>query len=159
MGKYSAPMADLLARIEYHGADIEGRLLRGFHWDISSKGGLAIPTMSIRGETDLPHLRLYLPEISESFRPARHTDGILTLSLMIATQRTLGVVAFVQQVEKVMDALQLTATTPAVPKALTGTLRHFDWKLQDNFILETSIQGQVSISAHPRVGDVGNRRS
>lgn len=158
MGRYSTPVADFLARLEYHAADVPGRLLQGFKWDISSKAGLSTPTMSVRGELDLPHLRIYLPEISENYRPTRHTDGTLTINLMVATNRTLGVVAFLQAVEKVMDALQLTATDPPAAHALAGTLRHFDWKMQDNFILEVSIQGQVSISAHPRVGDVGNRR-
>jgi hypothetical protein len=159
MGKYSTPLADLLARIEWHAANIDGRILRGWHWDISSKGGLAIPVASVRGLADLPGLRIYLPEISETFRPARHTDGTITFGLLVATQRTKGVVEFARGIEKVIDALQLTPTDPPVQKALAGTMRHFDWKAGDHFILENSLNAQVTISAHPAVGDVGNHRN
>ena len=155
-GKYSTPMADFIARLKYHAAP--GKILAGWHWDITAKGGLSIPTMSIRGIRDLPHLRLYLPHINESFRPARHTDGFLTFHLLVSTQRTKDVVEFLRGIEKVIDALQLTATDPPVPKALAGTVQHFDWKAEDHFILENSLNAQVSITAHPRVGEVGNRR-
>lgn len=158
-GKYSLPMADFLARIEWQAASIPGRILRGWHWDVSSKGGLAIPMSSVRGLADLPGLRIYLPDINETFRPARHTDGTITFALLIATAREGGVVEFIRGIEKVIDALQLTPTDPPAPKALAGTMQHFTWKAGDNFILPNSINGQITISAHPAVGDVGNHRN
>lgn len=156
-GKYSTPLADFVTRLKWHAAP--GRILAGWKWDITAKGGLTIPTMSIRGIRDLPHLRLYLPDITGSFRPSRHTDGQITFNLLVSTQRTKDVVEFVRGIEKVIDALQLTATDPPVAKALAGSLKHFEWKATDHFILEQSCNAQVSITVHPRVGDVGNNRN
>lgn len=157
LGKYSRPLADFLARIEYHAKP--GRLLAGWRWDISTKGGLNVPTSSVRGLDDLPGLRLYIPEINESFRPARHTDGTISFALLIATKREGGVLELIRGIEKVIDALQLTASATPEKKALAGTVRHFDWKAGDHFILPTSINAQVTITAHPKVGDVGNHRN
>lgn len=162
-GKYSRPLADFLARIAFQSADVSGRILRGWHWDVSSKAtgaaALAVPTMSIRGLKDLPGVRIYLPDISETFRPARHTDGVFTIKLLVSTLRTDGAVAWVDGIQKVIDALQNTPTDPWEPKAIAGTVQHFAWKTEDNFILDNSLNAHLSISLHPQVGDVGKHRN
>jgi hypothetical protein len=156
-------MADFLARINFHAQDVPGRILRGWHWDVSAKAkgadGLAVPTMSIRGLADLPGLRIYLPDLSETFRPARHTDGTIKINILVATKRTNGVVTFIDGIQKVVDALQNSATDPWSAQAIDGTVKHFDWEAKDNFILENSLNSHLSISLHPRVGDVGNHRN
>lgn len=162
-GKYSRPLADFLARIDFHAQDVAGRILRGWHWDVSSKAkgidGLAVPTMSIRGLKDLPGLRIYLPELSETFRPARHTDGLITINILVSTKRTDGVIDWVNGIQKVVDALQNSPTDPWVAKAIDGTVQHFRWEAKDNFILENSLNSHLSLSLHPIVGDVGKHRN
>lgn len=158
MGRYSDILNDLIERIEYHAADEVGRILRGWKWSLSNKGGLDVPTSDTVGVKDLPGFRIYIPEISEQFAPARHINGALTINMLVATKRELGLVASLASLESVMDALQLTADGALAKKALTGTTRHFDWKAQDSFILENSINWQVSISTHPKIGEVGTRR-
>lgn len=151
-------MVDFIGRIEYHAAQ-PGRILAGWQWDISSKGGLSVPTSAIRGLAGLPGLRIYLPDMSETFRPARHTDGIIVIKLLVATAREGGVLEWTQGIEKVIDALQTRRDGTGERAAIAGTVRHFDWKTEDNFILENSLNSHLSISLHTAVGDVGNHRN
>jgi hypothetical protein len=159
MGKYSTPLADFVARLNWHTVEGEtpARLLAGVKWEITD--GKVVPTADVQGLKDLPGLRLYLPQLRESFRPARNLDGTITLNLLIATAREAGIVSWIQTVEKVMDALQYRAADPLATGALAGTLRHFDWSMTDNFIVGNSLNAQVSIVAHTAVREVANRRT
>jgi hypothetical protein len=147
---YSTILADLIARMDYHSADVSGRILRGVKW---------VKTPVIEGEalTDLPTARLFIPNIKESYKPAKQIFGTIEIMLLVASAREKGVVVNLQWVEKVMDSLQLN--TSGVVAALAGTIKPFDWRTEGNFTVDGSLNAQVIISATPAVRGIAQRRA
>lgn len=158
MGKYSTPVQDFVQRLSFHAAPATPpRLLTGYRWELEN--GLAVPTESTAGYSDMPAIRLYLPSIRDTFRPARFVDGTLEIKLHIAAARQEGIVNWIKRVETVMDALQYKPQAQRETAALAGTLRHFDWSMTDNFIAGNSLIAQIIVTAHPAARSVGGRRT
>ena len=112
MGRYSSILEALIARIESHQA-ADG-LLEG--WKL-----VVDPTQEVEGKKDLPVIRLLLPETVESISPVLIADGVLTINLTISTSRKDGLLAFMQGLETVLDAL-VTNDEGVIDLSIDGTL-------------------------------------
>jgi hypothetical protein len=141
----------LIDRLTYHKADVEGRLLRGMKFE-------PIPVKDPEGQSDLPVIRLWVPTIRESYRGASLGTGEMTLNLTVSTRRSEGLVKLLEKVELVMDALE-TSNTGLVDPGLDGTLvRPFNVSLGGSFVLDLSLNAQLSITAAPKQFERGGRQ-
>jgi len=152
MGIYSTPVSDLIARLIYQttSGQTPARLLDGWKFE-------AIPVASVEGLADLPAIRLYVPDISGTYRPTRLETGSISVRLIISTKRDDGLIALIEKVELVMDAISYD-TAGLRSLALKGTLKPWSWNMGNNFVVDNSLNGQVSITLEPKVAEFGQRR-
>jgi len=148
-GMYSGPVADVIARLDHHTRDVGGRILRGYDWT-------ATPVREGESADSLPAIRLFAPDIRETFRAARLVTGTLEISVQVAVAREQGLVALMRAVESVADALQ-TGTDGAV-SALAGTAGHFDFRTEGNFAVDSSLNAHLIVSVTPAARAIGRRR-
>jgi hypothetical protein len=161
-GNYSSVVAALIARLIYHTADVEGRLLRGIRFE-------PIPTADVEGQTDLPIIRLWLPTLREGSQAARVGTGEMTLNLTISTPRLSGMVTHLELVELVMDAIETSqggdtgagepsGTEVTAGPGLDGTLRRpMVMTIGGSFVRDLDLTAQVTITAIPHPFYRGHR--
>lgn len=149
MGKYSAVLDALIDRLEFHvGA---GEMLAGMKF-------VSIPVKDPEGQRDFPVIRLWIPSFRELYRGATLGSGEMTLNLTVSIERSLGLVELLEKVELVMDALE-TNTAGSVDPGLDGTLvRPFNVSLGGSFVLDLSLNAQLSITATPKPFERGGRQ-
>lgn len=151
MGMFSAPIEDLVARLTWQTADIDGRILRGFRW-------VPIPIGEAEGLADLPGIRLFMPDFRENFRPRALLTGQIGIKLLVATSREKGIVEFTQSLEKVVDALQLKPDNSGESASLEGSAKPFEWLATDNFVTATSLNANVVLMIEPKPRGFAERR-
>ncbi len=149
MGKYAAVVQKLIDRLTFHvGA---GQMLAGMKF-------VPIPVKDPEGQSDLPVIRLWVPTVRESYRSASLGTGEMTLNVTVSTERSKGLVELLEKVELVMDALE-TSSTGSVDPGLSGTLvRPFNVSLGGSFVLDLSLNAQLSITAAPKQFERGGRQ-
>lgn len=151
MGKYSAVVEALINRLTRH-CETDG-ILAGWKFTFE-------PTADVEGKKDLPSIRFFdLPQTQEPLSPVLITDGNMTLQLLVATSRKVGVVQFVKDIETVLDAISLNDDeepdlsldqTLSTPLALSST---------DAFANDISLNAVIQIVARPLPVIPGSRRS
>jgi hypothetical protein len=155
MGTYSTPIKNLFDRLVYHttAGQMPLRLLDGWKFE-------PVPRQSVEGLTDLPAVSLYIPNLTATFRPTRQEEMKMSVNLLVSVKRDSGddsLVQLIQAVELVMDAINYDETGALKP-VIKGTLKPFSWSMTGNFVVDTSLNGQVSISLDPRIVELGRRR-
>lgn len=151
MPTYSTPVADIIDRLNYHtkAGQTPNRILAGWKFE-------SIPTSSTEGPKDLPSIRIYVPEVKGKYRPARNEDGTMTFKLLISTKRSDGLVAHLQGVEKVMDALN--HNTSGLIKNIAGLAKPWEWETGENYIVDHSISSEINMALMLQAVELGNRR-
>lgn len=149
---FSTPMADIIARLKFHTTlgQTPKRMLDGWKFE-------DVPLTDVEGLKDLPGVRIYVPDVGGDYRPSRNESGTMKVRLVLATSRKLGLVEHLKGVELVMDALNYSDASGQV-KWLAGSVKPWSWSTEDNFIVDTSINSQVSIVIEPKVVEIGKRR-
>lgn len=149
-GIYSKPVELLVARLQGHAAT--GKILEGFKF-------APLPVEDAGGKQDLPSVRLWIPSVSEGYRPQFVWGARLQFNLTVATAREGGIVGLMEAVEKVMDAAETDPTTNAVDPGLSGTLMTpFSMAVQNVFALDLSLNAELTLQLEPRPRDRGRRR-
>jgi hypothetical protein len=142
MGSYSTIVEKLVERMQFHTGDT-GTLLQGVKFS-------DVPVLEVDGEADLPIVRLYIPDIVETFVPGALCKAMLVLRMTIATKRSDGIASHITKVEKVIDALEVNALG-VVDSKLEGSIRQpFSLKTSDATVTSISITTQLSITVTPR---------
>lgn len=154
MGRYSTVIADVLARLAYQTVADQSppRILAGFKYE-------PIPRVHLEGWTDLPGIAVFIPSAAGQFRPARLTQGTIKIMIAVAVKKDDGMTALFEAMEKVIDALQTKPDGTDAAAVLNGTMKHFDWSMSENFVVDLSITGQITINAEPRPGDLARNRN
>lgn len=153
MGKYSAVIEALSARIEGHIGT--GKILESFKY-------VQGPLLEVEGEKDYPKVRLWIPELSQFVHPRLIGEAGMTLKLTLATSLKAGLVEWCQAVEKVLDAIETDHTTGQLDLGLNGTLKKpMEPQVRDNFATPNglSLNAQITISVMPHPFTRGARRS
>jgi hypothetical protein len=146
---YSNPVTELITRLTYHTADVEGRLLQG--WKFHDK-----PLENPDGQTDFPSVQLFLPDVSETFM-GRVGTGTLTVLLAVSTLRSEGVPAWLDAIAKVMDAIE-TDTAGNINPGLRGTLTSpVDLSVGNSFSTGLSLTAQLNVLMRPKPFERGQR--
>ncbi len=162
MGQFSTPIAALIARLDYHtlaGQD-PARLLDGFKWE-------STPVESVQGLSDLPAVRIYCPEASGTYRPTTLQEGAVNVTLNVLTVRTEGIVAHMEALEKVMDALAIDHESNGTRHQVAGQTRHtlaglikpLSWSVAAATSIETSLQSIVTLNLTTRPSELGSTRN
>ncbi len=154
MGKLAAPISELLARLEYHSADVEGRLLRG--WKITTDG-----KKHVEGVDDFPAAFMSIAEVAEAYAPNRNGIGIpgMAVSFQVSGDHNDTLVEFMEQVELFMDALD-TREDGRIDPGLSGTLQKpWDMQVREIFPTELSRSADVVLTLQPRAFNRGQRRT
>lgn len=149
MSNLSVPVADLIARLTYHTADVVGRLLRGYKLAVA-------PIKEIQGATDLPCVRVLMPTVTEEYRGLTVVAPTLRLQIHVATLRSAGVPAFLDAVEKVQDALERD-TTGAYNFVVAGTRNRIATQLATSSALDLSLNGLITVTVEPKLRERGKR--
>lgn len=148
MGKYSAVLTEVVARLNYHVGS--GRDLDGYKFE-------EIPIEEAEGQKDLPAVRLYIPSLAESFRASEVGMTRMGLIITVSTSKKDGIVEHVKKVEKVMDAIEKN-TSGVIDAGLKGTLlRPMGMTLEVSRATTLSITSEIRISAEPRPFERGKR--
>lgn len=144
----------LTKRIEGHISETNG-LLHGFKFEDNA-------VKQVEGIKDLPKIYMVIPDLSMATHPRLIGDAGLLFKIVVSTKATAGLVAFVQNVEKVLDALETDHETGELDLTLNGTLlRPLDCQARDNFTTPDGIShnAQIPISVQPKSFTRGRRRS
>ena|SRR6185369_9088732 len=151
MGKYSAVVSAVQGRLDGHVGT--GKILQG--WKV--KMG---PLAEVEGEKDFPTVRIWVPDLTQVEHTRIVGEGGMTLKLSISSSRKAGLVQWIEDVEKVLDAIETDHTTGNLDLGLNGTLqRPMLPQVQDNFANELSINAQIRLSVMPRLFTRGARRA
>jgi hypothetical protein len=141
MGTYSICVEKLVERLQSQLAT--GKVLAGFKFD-------PFPSDQQDGASDLPRVRLFLPSITEQFKPRSFTRAVLVVKLIVSTNRVSGVQALVTAVEKVVDAVEMKADGTIDP-LLEGTLRKpFSWSQSNAFAESVSSNAELTFNLTPK---------
>jgi len=153
MGSYSSALEKIADRLEKHTEGRAKSLLAGFNFDDK-------PTQQVDGESDLPNVRLFVPDLSEQFRERELCKATLGCNLAISTKISEGCVEHLKAVEKVLDAVELDADTGEVDVTLEGTVRQpFSLKSAEPRFGAVSITTEVSLVFTPRKTPRRGKRS
>jgi hypothetical protein len=152
-GLYSAPLAALIARVQYHAA-VSGRLLFGLKV-------YPFPLATVDGKNDLPSARFYIPELEEKFVHRGLARCRIVAHVNIATRRDAGIIPLIVWAEKLLDSIELSQASPTVKDLrLSGNLRQpITWKVTEPFVHTESINLPIAITMIPmRIAVRGKRR-
>lgn len=154
MGRYSSVVDAINRRINAHRA--AGQMLAGIKFSDT-------PVVDVEGQSDFPIIRHWLPELGE--RPNGGwaiIDGLMTLNLTVSTSRKVGLVAHIEKLELVMDALETPIDGEAAGEGeLTvegATAKPAVLAMKDPFVTDLSINSQITISVLPKPVSRGRRR-
>jgi len=155
MGNLSRPLAEMIARLEYHAtsAQVPARLLDGLKF---YPAGI----QRTEGQDDFPYCEFKGMTGGESYRGAGRVglaQPSLILLFEIANKRGDGHPALMTWVEKVLDAIE-TDITGAVKPSLNGTRRPFDVAITQNFTLDASLNAVITVTVEPKIVERGKRR-
>lgn len=152
MGKISAPIERVIKRMEFH-SNHASRILGGFKW-------VPFPMTEADGQKDFPTVRLWIPQLSEDYRPSNLAIGTLRLGLHVATERKLGMAVHMEALEKVLDALETTAADQAtIDLGFNGTLRKpMSMAVGNVFALDISVNSEILLTLDLIPYERGRRR-
>jgi hypothetical protein len=150
MGRYSTPIAGMIARLKYQ-ADkrFTDRLLSGATI-------IKAPIKETKGTVDMPCVMFFVPDFQENFAPAKNIDGKIEVKIWIMTARIHGLEDGLAVVERVLDSLQRDPAT-GLQVAIPGTARHFDCKLENAYAKSVFFHFPISIFLQPVKHEVGYR--
>ncbi len=120
------------------------------------------PLETVEGEKDYPIIRIWIPELLLSPHARFVGEGAMTLMVTVATSRKLGLVNWIETVEKVLDAIEKDHTTGEIGLSLNNTLEvPMVPQVRNNFAPENglSINALITLSVMPKLFTRGNRRS
>lgn len=155
MGKLSAPFSAIITRLAYHtlAGQTPTRILDGWNWD-------PIPVQEVAGAKSFPFLRMFAPTGIEIFIPRDMGKGNLSVDFAVLTDKTLGIPAHMQAIEKFTDALRMLPETPTRPDISLArtTLMAFTWTLAANYALDISFFARITIALETQVYNLGSSR-
>jgi hypothetical protein len=140
MGLYSAPVAAIIARLQ--AATATGKLLEGVKFE-------PYPIKDVEGETDMPSVRMFVPDLTETFVAKTTNRTSMVVPIMVATKRTSGCAVLMELVEKVLDVIERDASGN-VDVTINSTCRKpFDVKSSENQASEVSLHARLLITIKP----------
>ena len=151
-GVYSRVVEALVARLKGHITD--GGLLEGFK--IEDK-----PVQRVEGDRDFPKIYIALPNMIGVTHSRNIGDAGMTLRIVVATSNKESVAQFVENFEKVCDALETNHETDEADLTLHGTLaRPMDTSTVENYVAENGLtyNAQIPLSVIPLPFTRGRRR-
>lgn len=150
MGRYSTPIAGILARLNYQAdTNFEDRLLSGVKI-------IAAPVKETKGMIDVPCVMLFLPDFQENFAPARNIDGKMEIKIWVMAARDVELVGAYALAERVLDALQRDPAS-GLAAAIPGTARHCDGKLEGAYAKSKFFHLPITLYLQPFKHEVGFR--
>lgn len=151
MSALSAPITELLLRLSHSKAD--GQLLAGF----TVKDA---PEPRVDGAKDFPSVALIIPDFSQPWAGGRgFRRTLLTVTIIVDTKRTAGLPEHLDNISKVLDAIELNRATPRKRDVgLAGSaVKPFGIVGRDNKTLDLAFQSSITLEIEARPVEIGNR--
>lgn len=149
MGVYADIISEISTRLNYHVGS--GKMLDGYSYT-------AVPIVTVDGIDDLPAIRLFVPNLSETYKPKNQGNSSMTANILVSIKREDGVPAVLTAIEKVMDAIE-TNTSDVIDPGLAGNLlQPLNMQIRNTQTLQNSVNAELSIEVTPKVFGRGNRR-
>lgn len=140
-------LTDLVARLDYHTADVPGRILRAWDWS-------AEPVRETIGLDRLPGIRMALPTYEEEDTMRRRVSGLFRLDVVVSLPRADGVAAFSAGMLKFLDAVERDTAGLVAPLAGTRTPGRYTSR---TFALENSFNAVITLLIEPSLAQRGHR--
>lgn len=137
MGSLSQPLAKLLERLNAHAAPT--KILEGFR--IEPK-----PETQTEGVDDLPRVMVVGVQIQDDSKSQNQSFATVTVRLAVASRKTGGMTGHLEDIEKVLDAVE-TATDGAVDGTVgNSTIRGLRLTGDDTEVTGTALQTPILVT-------------
>lgn len=151
MTPYSAILAVLIARLTFHSQPLPGRILRAVKFE-------PVPTKEIDGVIDFPSIRIFPPDLTETFVHRAPLAATVQIRIQLATARTDGFEALLEFVEQVLDAIE-TKEDGTIETTLDHTLRMpLSLKTAGSFTKDLNFAMDLSLQLAPAVTALRGQR-
>jgi hypothetical protein len=141
MSSYASPIQAVIERLKWH--------IENHHGLLSGVKFKDYPRVETIGKADLPEVRLFIPDFTETHNMRRLLTCSINLNLLVATVREKGIAELTGLAEKVLDALEI-GTDLAIDARINGSLRYpFSWKTDKSFAEDVSSNLQIVLTMVP----------
>jgi len=141
---------DILDRLA--AATATGKLLAGYKL-------AQAPVSEVEGASDLPSVRVFLPDVAEEYTPRTMGACRIRFKLTVSVARSAGIEALQNATALVLDVLELDASGNPDPTFGGLLAAPFAAAYDDgNFITDLSLTNQITLTMDSRRFVRGNRR-
>ena len=137
MGALSQPLTQLIARLDYHKAP--AGILAGFRTETK-------PETQAEGVDDLPRVLVQGLQLQDDSRSQNQSFATLTVRLMVASRKSGGMTGHLEDVEKVLDAVEIGTDGQVDQTVGNSTIRGVRMTGDDTEVTGTAIQTPILVT-------------